>query len=81
MTRSHKDINYALQLLLTPVHRIESDEKSGWDLAELLERLTANAEVATVLGSLPASPDTVEYEGRQMKQCWIKFLHRKIKNL
>jgi hypothetical protein len=34
-----------------------------------LERLTANAKVATVLGSIPASSDTVESEGRQMKQC------------
>ncbi len=34
-----------------------------------LERLTANAVVATVLGSTPASSDTVESEGRQMKQC------------
>ncbi len=33
------------------------------------QRLTANAEVATVLGSIPASSDTVESEGRQMKQC------------
>jgi hypothetical protein len=32
-------------------------------------RLTANAEVATVLGSIPASSVTVESEGRQMKQC------------
>jgi hypothetical protein len=32
------------------------------------ERLTANAKVATVLGSIPASSDTVESEGRQMKQ-------------
>jgi hypothetical protein len=31
--------------------------------------LTANAEVATVLGSIPACSDTVETEGRQMKQC------------
>ncbi len=38
-------------------------------LAERLEHLTANAKVATVLGSLPASSDTVESEGRQMKQC------------
>ncbi len=44
----------------------------GWDLTEWLERLTANAEVATVLGSISASSDTVE--GRQMKQCWIKQL-------
>jgi hypothetical protein len=43
----------------------------GWDLAERLERLTANAEVVTVLGTIPASSDTVESEGRQMKQCWI----------
>jgi hypothetical protein len=34
-----------------------------------LERLTANADVATVLGSTLASSDTVEFEGRQMKQC------------
>ncbi len=36
---------------------------SGWDLAEWLERLTANAKVATVLGSIPESSDTVESEG------------------
>jgi hypothetical protein len=34
-----------------------------------LERRTANAKVATVLGSIPASSDTGESEGRQMKQC------------
>ncbi len=31
----------------------------GRDLAEWLERLTANSEVETVLGSIPASSDTV----------------------
>ncbi len=37
---------------------------------ELLERLTANAKAnETFLGSILASSDTVEYEGRQMKQC------------
>ncbi len=42
--------------------------KYGRDLAEWLERLTANAVlVTTVLGSIPASSDTVESEGRQMK--------------
>ncbi len=44
-----------------------------WDLAYWLERLTANAPVATVLGSIPASVGTVESEGRQMKQCWILY--------
>ncbi len=41
----------------------------------LLERQTVNAIVAivTVLGSVPASSATVESEGRQMKQCWIKY--------
>ncbi len=39
---------------------------SRCDLAEWLERLTAK--VATVLGSIPASTDTVESEGWQMKQ-------------
>jgi hypothetical protein len=34
-----------------------------WMSAEWLERLTANVEVANVLGSAPASPDTVESEG------------------
>jgi hypothetical protein len=46
---------------------------SVWDLAEWLERLTVNAEVATVLGSVPASSETVESEGWQMKQWWIKY--------
>ncbi len=41
----------------------------GLDLAEYLERPTAN--VAIVLGPIPASSDTLESEGRQMKQCWI----------
>ncbi len=47
----------------------------GWDLAEWLERLTANAVhiVATVLGSIPTSSDTVESGGRRMKQCWIPY--------
>jgi hypothetical protein len=44
-----------------------------------LERLTANAEVATALGSIPASTDTVESEGRQMKQCWIQYIEKKSK--
>ncbi len=34
-----------------------------------IERLTANPEVATVLGSIPASSDTVESKGWEMKQC------------
>ncbi len=32
---------------------------NGRDVAEWLERLTANAVVGTVLGSIPASSDTV----------------------
>ncbi len=38
-------------------------------IAEWLERLTANAKVLTVLGSIQASSDTVESEGRQTKEC------------
>jgi hypothetical protein len=38
-------------------------------VAEGLKRLAANAEVAIVLGSIPASSNTMESEGRQMKQC------------
>ncbi len=45
----------------------------------IITRLTANAEVATVLGSIPASSDTVESERRQMKQCWIQSICRKEK--
>ncbi len=50
--------------------------EGGWDLAEWLERLTANAVVATVLDSISASSDTVESEGRQMKQCWISYIKK-----
>ncbi len=52
----------------------------GWDLAEWLERLTVNAVVAIVLGSIPASSDTVESEGRQMKQCRISYIKKIQKN-
>ncbi len=44
----------------------------GFNRRVKLERLTANAEVATVLGSISASSDTLESEWRQIKQCWIK---------
>ncbi len=49
-----------------------------WDLPEWLERLTVNALVATVLGSIAASSDTVESEGRQMKQCWIQYIKKNL---
>jgi hypothetical protein len=45
-------------------------------LADWLERLTANAKVETVLSSISASSDTVESEGRQMKNC--KYSAKKI---
>jgi hypothetical protein len=46
----------------------------GCDLADWIDCLTANAEkVATILDSIPASTDTLESEGRQMKQCRIKY--------
>jgi hypothetical protein len=41
-----------------------------------LERLTDNAEVATVLGSISASSDSVESEGRQFKQCDTRSTRR-----
>ncbi len=38
------------------------------DLAEWLELLTANVNIATaLLGSIPAASDNVESKGRQMK--------------
>ncbi len=37
------------------------------ELAEWLDRLAASAKVATVLGLIPASSDTVESEGRHMR--------------
>jgi hypothetical protein len=47
------------------------DELAGsvWGLNEWFEFLTTSAEAATLLGSIPASSDTVESEGRQTKQC------------
>ncbi len=48
------------------------------DLAELLERLAVNAKVATVLGAITASFDTVKSEGRQMKQSLITYIKKKI---
>jgi hypothetical protein len=40
----------------------------------VVRALTANAKVATVLSPTTASSDTLESEGRQMKQCRIKCI-------
>jgi hypothetical protein len=53
--------------------------RGGWDVAEWLERLSANAEVATVLASIPASSDTMESEGWKMKHCWVSTYIKKSK--
>ncbi len=37
------------------------------------EPLNVNGNVATVLGSIPASSDTAESARQRMKQCWIKY--------
>ncbi len=38
--------------------------------------LTANTEVPTLLDSIPASSNTAESEGRQLKQCWIQYIEK-----
>jgi hypothetical protein len=43
-------------------------------IPQCLECLAVNAKVATVLRSIPASSDTVKFEGRQMKQCRITYI-------
>ncbi len=73
--------NYAITYKILIVRCWVLIELSVWnfnDLAKCWERLAVNAKVATVLGSIPASSDTVESEGWQMKQCWITYI--KIKN-
>ncbi len=54
-------------LVAMPKHTEKVTEKLSeikeWNVAEWLERLTANAEVATVLCSIPASSDTAESNG------------------
>ncbi len=42
----------------------------------LLNKYAANVKVATVLGSIPESSDTVESEGQQMKQCGMKYIKK-----
>jgi hypothetical protein len=42
---------------------------NGWDLAKWLERLAVN-------GSILIFSDTVESEGRKMKQCWITYIKK-----
>jgi hypothetical protein len=37
----------------------------------------SHCEVATVLGFILASSNKVESEGRQVKQCCIKYIHKK----
>ncbi len=37
--------------------------------------VAVNAKVETVQGSIQASSDTVESEGRQMMHCWITYIN------
>ncbi len=45
---------------------------------EWIERLAVNAEVATILGSIPAISDTVKSEGLQVNQCWIMYMYKSV---
>ncbi len=69
---SGDEIQPSVDEILPRVEEIQGEWKrsreSGRDLAEFLERLTANANVATVMDSTPTPSDTVE-SLRQMKQC------------
>jgi hypothetical protein len=42
--------------------------------SRVIECLIANAKVAMVQSSIPASYNTEESEGRQIKQCLIKYI-------
>ncbi len=55
-------VDYALLSILQKIYFFEQWMRSS-------PMLTANAEVATVLGSIQAVSDKVKSEGRQMKQC------------
>ncbi len=52
---------------MSPAAQRLVSSKLGNILVQWLVRLTAKAKVATVLGSIPASSDTVDSEGRQIK--------------
>jgi hypothetical protein len=52
----------------------------GWDLADWLKRLAANANVSTVLGSIPASSDTVENCGAA-NEAVFNNVHKKEKKI
>ncbi len=60
------DINLKSHKRKSLKFKIEMDEIY---VASWLERLAVNAKVATVLGSVTASSDTMDLRGRQMKQC------------
>ncbi len=50
----------------------------GWNLAEGSERLTANAQVAAVLGLIQVSSDIVEFEGAA-DETVLNIIHKKQK--
>ncbi len=62
---THTNVEIGTEALQFP----EKEYINGIFVAVWLERLSANAEVATALGSIPASSDTVESEGLLMNQC------------
>jgi hypothetical protein len=77
-TNATHELNIPRKVYFTDycIHQTCMSTHSGWDLAEWIERLAVNAKIATVLGSTPASSETVESEGRRMKQCWITYMKK-----
>ncbi len=71
-------LHTSLTLVFTVSHSCKDpiNNEWGWDLAYIV--VTASdcqcQGLATVLGSIPASSDTVKSEGRQMKQCWKQYI-------
>jgi hypothetical protein len=70
-----------LQIVFTIFYYLAHYMHDVQDVDEIYSRIvrasiaanSANAKVATVVGSIPAYSETAESEGRQMKQCSIKY--------
>ncbi len=56
---------------------MRSSRICGWSSRVQVRASDCQCQIATVLGSIPASSDTVKSEGRQIKQCWIQYMKKK----
>ncbi len=71
--REYQNIGSWNKTITLTLQNLAEEQTVSRDLVDWLDRLTATAKDATVLGSIPASSDTLQFEVLQEVVKWLKI--------